>query len=765
MTYRMEILGSQVLRDASGNPVSSVLAQPRRMALLVYLALSDSMVKRDTLLGLFWPEMEQAQGRRALSQAIHFLRRSLGHDAISACGTEDIGLNSDIVECDATSFVRAYRATDLKGAAQAYTGDLLPGFYMSGSAEFDQWLSNTRDALRRQAAEVFWSVAEASRKDGQPVSAATLARRAADLASDNETATRRLMEFLESLEDRAGALEAFETLSRKLQVEYDSAPSKRTRELADRIRAAGRLLAAEHAQTTAEKQATQGVLQRLPWHEIKSHTRTYTGAAIIMVSFISLWGLGTRAGRSEALPSDASIVVDAPAMFDATLRATTASIIADVSAALVAVPRLTVREEKFGVSNEAGGAQYSLKPEVSNHDGQVRVVASITDIGTGKIVKASSFEAPQTDAQALRDMAVDVSEFARKEIGRHMRATRVILTAGKDAHAVANSVLARIRSDSLRDQGLAELALLTLDRADEALAMQLAVHKSAPLFIERAEIARAKNWIYMMPPSRDDAKGAQALAIGIEHAEAAVKADGRNPRAHEMRGLLGFNQWMAIAPGSKQANALRDEAEGYLRKATELDSESPRSWSALAMIGISNGSYSEAYLAAERAHATDAYMEVADAVNSNLFATALETGNMKAARQWCDHITRRARGGWMGAFCELQLIAWQKQPTAADVVRGQNLIAELPATPMTHAVLPTLNAVLAVAVAKSGDVPTASRLIGEAADKSAAMPFVAWALVEMGQRDEGRATLDAFVSKDPARNAGVVRSVRFAALR
>src|SRR5688572_16321101 len=74
MDHRLNILGTLDLRDADGAAVSSILQQPRRLGLLVYLAMADrdGMVKRDTLLGLFWPDMTQENGRRALSQAIHF---------------------------------------------------------------------------------------------------------------------------------------------------------------------------------------------------------------------------------------------------------------------------------------------------------------------------------------------------------------------------------------------------------------------------------------------------------------------------------------------------------------------------------------------------------------------------------------------------------------------------------------------------------------------------------------------------------------------
>jgi DNA-binding SARP family transcriptional activator len=74
---RLRILGSTELHDANGREIGSVLAQPKRLALLVYLAASGGFQRRDTLLGLFWPELDASRAREALNQALRFLRKEL----------------------------------------------------------------------------------------------------------------------------------------------------------------------------------------------------------------------------------------------------------------------------------------------------------------------------------------------------------------------------------------------------------------------------------------------------------------------------------------------------------------------------------------------------------------------------------------------------------------------------------------------------------------------------------------------------------------
>src|SRR5213080_356356 len=72
--FRM--LGGLSLTAADGREVRSLLAQPRRLALLAYLAAGTprDFRRRDSLVALFWPELDQKHARAALREALHVLR-------------------------------------------------------------------------------------------------------------------------------------------------------------------------------------------------------------------------------------------------------------------------------------------------------------------------------------------------------------------------------------------------------------------------------------------------------------------------------------------------------------------------------------------------------------------------------------------------------------------------------------------------------------------------------------------------------------------
>ena len=65
-------LGTLALQDPNHEALESVLAQPKRVALLVYLTIARprGFHRRDTLLALLWPEQDEQHARWALNQAL-----------------------------------------------------------------------------------------------------------------------------------------------------------------------------------------------------------------------------------------------------------------------------------------------------------------------------------------------------------------------------------------------------------------------------------------------------------------------------------------------------------------------------------------------------------------------------------------------------------------------------------------------------------------------------------------------------------------------
>ena len=235
---RLQILGSIDLRDSDGRQVHALLAQPKRLALLAYLAAArpTGFHRRDTLLALFWPEVEQPRARDALSQALRFLRTALG-DGVLVTRGETVGLDRSRLSCDAEEFIGALDRDRPADALELYRGDLLEGFFATQAEGFEHWLERERPHYRAAAARAARLVAEQREAEGNLTTAVSCARRAVALSELDERVLRQLIELLDRLGDRAGALQAYEEFARRLTRELGATPAPETQALARAIRA------------------------------------------------------------------------------------------------------------------------------------------------------------------------------------------------------------------------------------------------------------------------------------------------------------------------------------------------------------------------------------------------------------------------------------------------------------------------------------------------------------------------------------------------
>lgn len=233
----LRLLGSLDLQSSDGLPCASVLSQPKRAALLAYLTLAapGGFVRRDTLLGLLWPDSDTKRGRAALRQAIRFLRKHLGDEVVTSRGDEEVGVTG--VACDAVDLRRAIARGDLATAVALYRGELLPGFFVDGADELDRWLHAERDQLRRSAAAAAVTVAERSASSGDMTAALGHAERAVSWSGDDETSTRMLMLKFDAAGHRSAALRIYDQHARQLKADLDADPSPELQQLALRMRA------------------------------------------------------------------------------------------------------------------------------------------------------------------------------------------------------------------------------------------------------------------------------------------------------------------------------------------------------------------------------------------------------------------------------------------------------------------------------------------------------------------------------------------------
>jgi DNA-binding SARP family transcriptional activator len=238
---RLITLGRLVLlRD--GPPSEAIHLQPKRLALLAYLALAtrDGYQQRDTLLALFWPRADRDHARRCLRQALFHLRNELGDGVLVNRGRDGLALAPDRLWCDAVELDAAIRAHRHGEALELYTGDFLPGLFVDqDGVELEEWVEQTRRRLRVAAAGCAWELAEEHERAQRIASALELAHRARALAPDDEQGLRRHMALLGRAGDSGAALGAYAAFSRRLRREYDAEPSQASLTLARELQHGG----------------------------------------------------------------------------------------------------------------------------------------------------------------------------------------------------------------------------------------------------------------------------------------------------------------------------------------------------------------------------------------------------------------------------------------------------------------------------------------------------------------------------------------------
>ena len=232
-------LGTFELRGSTTEERLAVLSQPKRAALLVYLAVAKprGFHRRDTLLALFWPDSDGEHARAALRQALTFLRRELGDAVVRTRNAADLAVDPERLWCDAAAFEDAVNGDELERALDLYQGDFLPGFHVSGCGEFERWLEQRRRELRDQAAAGAARLVERAESAGSIAEAVHWAHRHMALKPDDERAFAHLLRLLDRAGDRAAALKAYEAFATWLAAEYEAEPSPETQALVAQIRA------------------------------------------------------------------------------------------------------------------------------------------------------------------------------------------------------------------------------------------------------------------------------------------------------------------------------------------------------------------------------------------------------------------------------------------------------------------------------------------------------------------------------------------------
>ncbi|MGD2071148.1 MAG: BTAD domain-containing putative transcriptional regulator, partial [Gemmatimonadota bacterium] len=174
--------------------------------------------------------------RASLRQALYYLGRSLGSEAFTKRGNDEVALDPDVVRCDAVAFEDALDGGEVEEALELYRGDLLEGFFLSGCPGFERWLEVERERLRERAAGAASRLAHRELAEGRITAGERLGQRALGYACTDENEVRRFIAALAGAGDRAAAVRFYERFAQELEEALELEPSAETRRLVEGIR-------------------------------------------------------------------------------------------------------------------------------------------------------------------------------------------------------------------------------------------------------------------------------------------------------------------------------------------------------------------------------------------------------------------------------------------------------------------------------------------------------------------------------------------------
>ena len=250
---RLYLLGPpRIERD--GAPV--MVDTAKAIALLAYLVLTETSQRRETLIGLLWPESDPAHGRAALRRTLSALNKALGGERLLA-DPHTVGLDPgarpwvDVLQfrarlaaCKTHGHGAAGVCPDCLGplgdAVALCGGDFLQGFSLRDSLAFDDWQYHQGEILRRELDGALDRLARGLAARGEVEAALDYARRRTTVDPLNEAAHCQLMEIYAQAGQRPSALRQYGECARILRTELGVTPQRTTTSLYSEI-AAGRM--------------------------------------------------------------------------------------------------------------------------------------------------------------------------------------------------------------------------------------------------------------------------------------------------------------------------------------------------------------------------------------------------------------------------------------------------------------------------------------------------------------------------------------------
>lgn len=219
------------------------LKRRKSLALLVYLAVANRPVDRETLINLLWPDAAPKVGLSSLRNVLADLNAT-PMETFLEIDRHTVALSPDFVS-DVKTFRLLLKRTKeersgsavslMEQAVKLNTGPFLEGFYIGQTPQFDDWRVFRQHEFHQRLQHLLLMLTEHYMQQGDDAPALRFARRLYEMESVNENAAALLMTLYLRGGAAEEAMQIFHVLKRALKRELDCEPQPHVRAIYDSI--------------------------------------------------------------------------------------------------------------------------------------------------------------------------------------------------------------------------------------------------------------------------------------------------------------------------------------------------------------------------------------------------------------------------------------------------------------------------------------------------------------------------------------------------
>lgn len=254
----IKLLGQPRIETTDGKLIA--IESRKAAGIVYYLSLSKTpLVRRQSLLPLFWYHRSEQQARNSLNVALSDIRKALtlgGHTALVSDRTY-VGLDRDRLWIDVREVDRLSRTDSPQcwyAICALYGGELLEGFSIPHQVHFTNWLNTERNAIRSTFSQALEELSRTARDDGALELTMSVAQQMLQSNYIDQAAHRTLMNAYLRQKKVSLAIDQYNACREAILEKQGIAPDEATTRLFQKIR--------EESTDAGVAPSQQGALQR-----------------------------------------------------------------------------------------------------------------------------------------------------------------------------------------------------------------------------------------------------------------------------------------------------------------------------------------------------------------------------------------------------------------------------------------------------------------------------------------------------------------------